>query len=77
MGKSGVEKIDKTGLVDIRGVQIDTNLPQQQRMTDYVEQIKNPYCFLCGGTGVRIRFDPTGDALKSKLKSYFISIKKA
>lgn len=76
MSQSGIEKIDKTGLVDIRGVKIDTNLPPEQRMIDYLEQVKNPYCFLCGDSAVRVRFEPAGDELKSKLKDFFISLKK-
>ena len=76
MSQSGIENIDKTGLVDIRKINIDTNLPPEQRMIDYLEQIKNPYCFLCGDSTVRIRFEPTGDELKGKLKDFFISLKK-
>ncbi|KAB1437973.1 DUF6870 family protein [Candidatus Galacturonibacter soehngenii] len=76
MSQSGIEKIDKTGLVDIRGIMIDTNLPLEQRMINYLEQVKNPYCFLCGDSVVRIRFEPTGNELKNKMKDFFISLKK-
>lgn len=76
MNQLEIEKIDKSGLVDIRGIKIDTNLPPEQRMIDYLEQIKNPYCFLCGDSAVRVRFEPTGVELRSKLKDFFISMKK-
>lgn len=76
MNQLGLEKIDRTGLVDIRAIRIDTNLTPEQRMTDYLEQVKNPYCFLCGDTAVRVRFEPTGDELKNKLKNFLISLKK-
>lgn len=56
MSQSGIEKIDKTELVDIRGIKIDTNLPPEQRMINYLEQVKNPYCFLCGDSAIRVRF---------------------
>lgn len=76
MGQLGLEKMDKTGLVDIRTIRIDTDLIPEKRMTDYLEQVKNPYCFLCGDTAVRVRFEPTGDELKNKLKNFLISMKK-
>lgn len=72
----GLEKIDRTGLADIHTIRIDTFLPFEQRMTDYLEQVKNPYCFLCGDTVVHVRFDPSGDELKNKLKNFLISLKK-
>lgn len=76
MNQLGLEKIDRTGLVDIRSIRIDTNLPPEQRIANYLEQVKNPYCFLCGDTAVRVRFDPMGDELKNKLKNFLISLKK-
>lgn len=76
MSQSEIEKIVKTGLVDIRGIKIDTSLSPEQRMLDYLEQVKNPYCFLCGDSAVRVRFEPAGDELKSKLENFFISLKK-
>lgn len=76
MNQLDIEKIDKSGLVDIRGIKIDTNLPPEQRMIDYLEQIKNPYCFLCGDSAVRVRFEPMGVELRSKIKDFFISMKK-
>lgn len=75
MSQSELGEINRTELVDIKSIQIDINLPPEQRMLHYLEQIKNPYCFLCGDTAVRVRFEPTGDALKSKLQSFFVSLK--
>lgn len=69
-------KIDRAGLVDIRGIKIDTNLPPDQRMINYLEQVKNPYCFLCGDSAVCVRFEPAGGELNSKLKNFFISLKR-
>lgn len=76
MNQLGLEETDRTGLADICAIRIDTNLTPEQRMIDYLEQVKNPYCFLCGDTAVRIRFEPAGGELKSKLKNFLISLKK-
>lgn len=69
------QDIDKSKLVDIQNVQIDTTLPVVQRMESYLEQIKNPYCFRHGDSAIHVRFEPEGSDLRQKLKSFFISSK--
>ena len=69
-------EIDRASLVDIHTIRIDKDLPAAQRAEQYLEQIKNPYCFLCGESVVRVRFDPDGGDLRNRLKNYFISCKK-
>ena len=69
-------EIDRASLVDINTVKIDQSLPAAQRAEQYLEQIRNPYCFLCGETVVRLRFNDEGKDLKEHLKNYFISCKR-
>ena len=40
-------------LVDIRDVTVDKELPREERITEFVRQIKNPYRFKCGRFTVR------------------------
>lgn len=70
-----VDKIDKNTLFDIKTVKIDASLPVTERMQQYLEQVKNPYCFMCSGTPVRIRFSDTGKTLDEALKSHFLGLK--
>ena len=70
-------EIDRASLVDIHTIKIDKNLPALQRASAYLEQIRNPYCFLCGGSVVRLRFADDGGDLRTHLKNYFVSCKKA
>ena len=46
-------------LVDIRNVKIDRNLPSDERIRSFIEQIKNPYCFKVGDTVVKVSFADT------------------
>ena len=68
---------DRASLADIRTVRLDKALPAAQRAEQYLEQIKNPYCFLCGESVVRLRFADDGEDLRTRLKSYFVSCKKS
>jgi len=75
MGPRSDERIPESELVDIRHVKVDTDLPASLRMQKYLEQIKNPYCFLCGDTPVKITFSDTNTELPDLLRKYFITLK--
>ena len=68
---------ERANLVDISTVHIDQSLPPAERAADYIRQIKDPYCFLCNGSVVHLKFNPDGNDLKTHLKNYFISCKQA
>ena len=51
-----IRTVDKSGLVDIKNVNINPYDPPEKKMRDYIKQIKNPYCFLCNGYAVKIEF---------------------
>ena len=51
-------------LVDIRDVHVDRHLPREQRITDYIRQIKNPYLFKCGPFTVHVGFTANGISLE-------------
>lgn len=66
--------VDKDTLVDIDHVVINSELGKQERMEEYVRQIKNPFCFVCNGIIVKTNFSETEDSLQDKLSSYFMSL---
>ena len=68
-------EIDRSALADIRTVKVDMALPAGERARQYIEQIKDPHCFLCNGVVVHLEFDPQGGDLQSHLKNYFIGMK--
>lgn len=51
-----VRTVDPAGLVDIESVKIRTDLPERERVLDYLEQIKNPYYYLYHGIVVKVSF---------------------
>ena len=59
-------------LVDLRNVTVDKNLPREERIAEYVRQIRNPYCFRCGKFTVRARFSDNGLTLEESLKGLLL-----
>ncbi len=65
-----VRTVDPETLVDIRDVEIDQSLPQEERIRSYVQQIRNPYVFKCGEVIVKTVFAESGPSLDECLERY-------
>ncbi len=76
MSHDSIEKIPRSSLVDICDIKIDTSLSGELRMLKYLEQIKNPYNFLCDGTPVHISFINEERELSKVLIDYFRTLKR-
>ena len=61
-------------LPDISEVQIEGDTPEQ-RLTNYLSQVVNPYYFRVGNTPVHIIYDNNGKPLEEVIKKFFILIK--
>ena len=61
-----------TPLADIRDVSVDQTLPKEERIAEFLRQIKNPYCFRCGKFTVRAQYAENGVSLEDCLKQILI-----
>ena len=68
-----IRTVAKESLVDIGNVKIDGSLSREERISDYIKQVKNPYCVQCNGIIVKMNFSQSGESLEDKLTSYFLS----
>ena len=74
MRDTDIRAVDPAGLVDIRDIKVNTSLPREERLLDYLGQIKNPYCFRHGKTVVKVSFADTDATLEDRLERYLLSI---
>lgn len=68
-----VRTVDPDTLRDIRDVVVNTDLPKQERILDFMRQIGNPYCFRHGKYVVKVSFTDTDVTLEDRLLSYIRS----
>ncbi len=59
---------DKSELVDIQDVSVDSSLPREERIAEFVRQIRNPYLFRCGGFTIHAKYAPDGPPLEDCLR---------
>ena len=65
-----VRTVQRENLVDIRAVEIDPELPREERIRSFVRQIGNPYCFKVGNVVVKTSFADTDVTLDDRLEHY-------
>lgn len=60
-------------LEHIENVKINTDLSVEERMMEFVRQIKNPYFFRCGKLIVQVEYSDTDKTINDCLKEFIES----
>lgn len=69
-----IRTVDPKDLVERQSVKVDTSLPREERIRQYIKQIKNPYCYLDGDVVVKVSFQEEGVTLEQRLEAYIRSL---
>ena len=74
MSRIDIRTVDPDTLVDIREVTVDTSLPREERIRDFISKIKNPYCYKFGKFVVKVKFADNGETIDDRMESYLRSL---
>ncbi len=58
-------------IVNIEDIKVNTALPKEARIRQFVEEIRNPYRFLVDDVIVNVVFTESRDTLQDRLQQYF------
>lgn len=64
--------VNPNTLADIDNVKVNTDLPREERIADFVRQIKNPYCYKCGKFIVKAQFAEDGASFEDCLSGILL-----
>ena len=70
MAQTDLRTVDRDTLVERSTVKLNPKLSREERILSYIEQIKNPYCYLDDGVVVKISFMDTDVTLEERLEEY-------
>ena len=62
--------VDRSTLVQRDSIRLEPAAAQDDRLRDFIRQIRNPYCYLDGKTVVKISFSKTDTTLEDCLELY-------
>ncbi|MDD2979307.1 MAG: hypothetical protein PHN80_04975 [Hespellia sp.] len=67
MKQVDIRTVNADILVDIDEVEIDASLSKEKRMQQFIEKVKNPFCFKCNGMIVKTVYNEEEGNLEEKL----------
>ncbi len=65
-----VRTVDRDSLVDVTQIHIDEGLTKEERLREFVRQVKNPYCFRVGDVVVKNVYSGDGVSLRERFEQY-------
>jgi len=72
MRNMDVRTVKREELADIREVEVNKRKSREGQIKDYLEQIKNPYCYRYGEYVVKIGFEDTTVTLTDRLQELIL-----
>jgi CxxC motif-containing protein len=65
-----IRTVDPQELVDVTTLAVDESLPKEERMAEFIRQVKNPYCFRVGDMVVKNVYSNDGVSLKERFAQF-------
>lgn len=72
MQTTDILTVSPDNLVDINDVVVNKELSKKERISEFIKQIKNPYCFKCGDFIVKARYTNNGLSMEDCLQSVIL-----
>lgn len=65
-----VRTVDPETLVDVSKIKIDESLSKEERVAEFLRQVKNPYCFRVGNMVVKNVYSNDGVSLRERFEQF-------
>jgi len=65
-----IRTVDPESLVDVTGILISDDMTKEERVAEFVKQVKNPYCFRVGDMVVKNVYSSDGNSLKDRFEQF-------
>lgn len=69
-----IRTVKQEDVVDIRKIEIDKNLSQQEMREEFIKQVKNPYCFRVGNIIIKAGYSQDGVSLEERFGELLMSL---
>lgn len=70
-----IRTVDPSTLVDATQIHIDDTLTGEERVREYIRQVKNPFCYRVGDVVVKNIYSNDGVSLQERFEQFARSIR--
>lgn len=63
-----IRNVDKSNLIDLDTIRIDSTKPVPERIRSFLQQIQNPYCFRIGEVAVKVNYRSDGPSFQQNFE---------
>lgn len=69
-----IRTVERKDLIDLNSVIIDTERSVNERIEDFIQQIKNPYCFKVGDVAVKVVYKENGPTFQESFEEMLMTM---
>lgn len=70
MKKTDIHTVNPCSLVERNNISFNEKAPRDKRISEYIEKIKNPYCYTVDGIVVKVTFSDCSETIDDRLEAY-------
>ena len=68
--------VDPLKLINIQDIKTNFSLPKNEKIIDFIKQVKNPYCYKCGETIIKNTYPETKSKFTDNFKQLIVDFKR-
>lgn len=69
-----VRTVQACDLVNVEDIEVNTELPKEERLLEFIKKVKNPFCYICNGMIIKTSYSDTKETLENRLVQLCISM---
>lgn len=69
-----IRTVDPSVLKNIDEITVDQSLSKLERWAQFIEQVKNPFCYICNGVIVKISYSDNAESFENKLVELIMAL---
>ena len=70
MKNTDIHTVNPCALVERNDVSFDRKAAREQRISEYIDKIRNPYCYKVDGIIVKVSFSECAETIDDRLEAY-------
>ena len=75
LSEININSIERSSLTDVRWIKQNDKFSRTERFLNYLNEVKNPYCFCCDDIAVKISFASNARTLQEIFTNFLITKK--